>query len=236
MRYYGPSYKIKCIQNTEGKMAVGKIRKLSEARMRPIRDEVYLQIRKAIIRGDYKPNEKLQEEDLAEQLGTSRTPVREALRKLESEKLVTYYPHRGTVVSEVSDDEIEDLFVVRTLIESLIARRAAVRATPADIGRLISCLEKAESSSEPDEILSSVDAFNEMIFRISGAEQLTSLNRRVREHLQRLLVSNHLEPERREQAAAEHKKIVEALAANDPDLAEKYTKEHMTNAPRKVKD
>lgn len=235
MRYYGAGYKIKCIQNTEGKMAVGKIRKLSEARMRPIRDEVYLQIRKAIIRGDYKPNEKLQEENLAEQLGTSRTPVREALRKLESEKLVTYYPHRGTVVSGVSDDEIDDLFAVRTLIESLIARRAAVRAAPADINRLISCHEKAESSNDPDEILNSVDAFNETIFRISGAEQLTSLNRRVREYLQRILVSNHLEPERRTQAAAEHKKIIEALAANDPDLAEKYTREHLTNAPRKLK-
>lgn len=215
---------------------MGKIRKLSEARKRPIRDEVFFQIRKAIIRGDYKPGEKLQEEDLAEQLGTSRTPVREALRKLESEKLVTYYPHRGTVVSEISNDEIDELFAVRALIEVLIARRAAVKATPDDIKKLRAYLEKAECSDDTDLILNSVEAFNEKIFQISGAERLTDLNRRIREYLQRLLISSHTEPRRKAEAAAEHMKIVEALEAGDPDLAEKYTREHMKNAPKIMKD
>lgn len=214
---------------------MGKIRKLSEARKRPIRDEVFFQIRKAIIRGDYKPGEKLQEEDLAEQLGTSRTPVREALRKLESERLVTYYPHRGTVVSEISNDEIDELFAVRTLIEVLIARRAAVKATPDDIKKLRAYLEKTECGDDTDVILDSVEAFNEKIFQISGAERLTDLNRRIREYLQRLLISSHTEPRRKAEAAAEHMKIVEALEAGDPDLAEKYTREHMKNAPKIMK-
>lgn len=214
---------------------MGKVRKLPEARKRTIRDEVFYQIRKAIIRGDYKPGEKMQEEDLAKQLGTSRTPVREALRKLESEKLVTYYPHRGTVVSEVSDDEIDELFAVRTLIETLIARRAAVKAKPGDIKKLREYLEKAESSDNADTALNSIEAFNEKIFQISGAERLADLNRRIREYLQRLLVSNHTEPRRKAEAAAEHLKIVASLEAGDPDLAEKYTKEHLGNTPKTLK-
>lgn len=209
-----------------------KVQKLSEERMRPIRDEVFCLLRKAIIRGDYKPGEKLQEETLAAQLGTSRTPVREALRKLESEKLVTYYPHKGTVVSEISREEVEDMFAVRALSEKLIIRRAAVKAKPEDIRELRQYLEASEAGKDADTILDSIDAFNEKIFEISGAEQLVDINRRIRERLQRVLVSNHLDPVRSAVAHAEHLKIVEALEAGDPDLAEKYTEEHMKNAPK----
>lgn len=212
-----------------------KVQKLSEERMRPIRDEVFCLLRKAIIRGDYKPGEKLQEETLAEQLGTSRTPVREALRKLESEKLVTYYPHKGTVVSEISREEVEDLFAVRALSEKLIIRRAAVKAKPEDIRELRKYLEASEAGKDADTILNSIDAFNEKLFEISGAEQLVDINRRIRERLQRVLVSNHLDPVRSAVAHAEHLKIVEALEAGDPDLAEKYTEEHMNNAPKKFR-
>lgn len=212
-----------------------KVQKLSEERMRPIRDEVFCLLRKAIIRGDYKPGEKLQEETLAEQLGTSRTPVREALRKLESEKLVTYYPHKGTVVSEISREEVEDLFAVRALSEKLIIRRAAVKAKPEDIRELRRYLEASEAGKDADMILDSIDAFNEKLFEISGAEQLVDINRRIRERLQRVLVSNHLDPVRSAVAHAEHLKIVEALEAGDPDLAEKYTEEHIKNAPKRFR-
>lgn len=212
-----------------------KVQKLSEERMRPIRDEVFYLLRKAIIRGDYKPGEKLQEETLAAQLGTSRTPVREALRKLESEKLVTYYPHKGTVVSEISPEEVEDLFAVRALSEKLIVRRAALKAKPEDIRELRRYLEASEAGGDDDAILDAIDAFNEKLFEISGAEQLVDINRRIRERLQRVLVSNHLDPVRSVVAHAEHLKIVEALEAGDPELAEKYTEEHMNNAPKKFR-
>lgn len=215
-----------------GKLSVEKLKKISYAQRCPMRETVYQQLRKAIIRGHYKPNDNLREEDLAKQLGVSRTPVREALRKLESESLVTYYPHRGTVVSEISNDEIDELFAVRTLIEALIARRAAAKATAADIKKLKLCLERAESSDDPDDILNEIETFNETIFQISDAERLTDLGKRIREHLQRLLVSNHPDPDRRAAAAAEHMRIVEALEANDSDLAEKLTREHLTKVPR----
>lgn len=208
------------------------MKKLSAERMRPIRDEVYHRLRQAILRGAYKPGEKLQEVALAEDLGTSRTPVREALRKLEVEKLVTYYPHKGTVVAEVAADEISELHEVRTLLERFIARRAARNARPQDTERLRKILSEAERHEGPDEILEAVEDFNTALFEISGADHLVDLARRIRELLQRVLVSNHLDPTRRAEAHEEHLRIVEALEENNPDKAERYTIEHMNHAPQ----
>lgn len=208
------------------------VTRLSAERMRPIRDEVYHRIRQAILRGTYKPGEKLQEVALAEELGTSRTPVREALRKLEVEKLVIYYPHRGTVVSELPADELAELHQVRTLLERFIARRAARNATPQDIEKLRTILARAKRGEEPDEILEAVEDFNTALFEISRADHLVDLTRRIRELLQRVLVSNHMDPVRRAEAHEEHQRIVEALAANDPDRAEQCTIEHLRRAPQ----
>ncbi len=206
--------------------------RLSVERMRPIRDEVYQRIRKAIIRGVYKPGDRLQEEWLAEELGTSRTPVREALRKLEVERFVTYYPHKGTVVSEVSRDEIEELYQVRQLLEVFIARRAAKNAAPEDIARLRAVLAQEERCVEADDILDAVENFNNALFEISRADSLVDLNRRIREYLQRVTTSNHLNPVRRKQAHGEHLLIIEALEAHDADLAEQRTIEHLNHSPR----
>jgi DNA-binding GntR family transcriptional regulator len=208
------------------------VSKLPAERMRPIRDEVYHRIRQAILRGVYRPGDRLQEEALAEALGTSRTPVREALRKLEVELFVTYYPHKGTVVSSVSPDEIDDLYRVRTVIEVLVTRRAAIRSTPEDTAKLREILALSERCVEPDEILDSVELFNDALFEIADAPSLVDINRRIRELLQRVLASNHLDPARRARAQKEHLRIVGALEANDPDLAEKYTLEHLANSPR----
>ena len=211
---------------------MGVVKKLSEERMRPIRDEVYHRLRQAIIRGVYKPGEKLQEVALAEDLGTSRTPIREALRKLEVENLVTYFPHKGTVVSDVPTDEVEELYQVRTLLERFIARRAAINATPENVKKLRKILAMEELCEAPDEILDAVEQFNATLFEISHAEHLVDLNRRVREMLQRVMANNHLNPERRISAHNEHLKIVDALEKNDPDLAESRTIEHMDHSPR----
>lgn len=196
-----------------------------------MRDIVYSEIRKSIVRGTYKPGEKLQEEKLAEELGVSRTPVREALRKLEVERFVTYYPHRGTVVSSISTDEISDLYKVRCLLERLIVCRAAKNATPTDIEELLSILKKEESAVKPDDILDAVDEFNNTIYNLSNAETLIDLAKKVREFLSRTTASNHLNPIRRQQAHEEHLHIIDALSRNDPDLAEKYTIEHLNRSP-----
>ena len=206
------------------------IEKIALDRMRPIRDEVYLSLRKAILRGVYAPGQRLQEEQLAKELGTSRTPVREALRKLEVEKIVTHYPHRGTVVSEVLSHELEDLYKIRTVIEMIIAKKAAQNATAEDIDQLISLLEREEASTDPDEIIDAVEDYNDAISKIADCPNIGDISAKVRETLSRMIVSSHLNPQRRPDAQKEHRQIVAAIASGDCELAEKLTQQHLTNA------
>ena len=205
------------------------MKKLSIER-RPIRDVVYKQILAGILNGSYKPGEHLREEVLAEELGISSTPVREALRKLEVERLVTHIPRKGSVVSAVPTDEVEDLYRVRQLLEILIIRRAAEKATPKDIQRLRKLLEEEEECVEPDDIFDAMAKFNEALIAVSRADNLMALNKRVRESLRRVMNRNHLDPTRRKQSREEHIRIVDALEAHDADLAEKHTVEHLNQS------
>lgn len=203
--------------------------------MRPIRDEVYSRIRQAIIRGVYQPGDRLQEETLAEQLGTSRTPVREALRKLEIERLVVYYPHRGTVVSEVVTDEIEELYQVRILLETMIAKRAAQNATDEDIEHLRDLLEQSKKMTDSDELLDCIEQFNNYIFEMASCDYLVDLNKRAHDILRRAMTYNALDEERRSGTYTEHCRIVDALSKHDLEAAQQATAEHILASASRIK-
>lgn len=204
--------------------------KLSRKRLRPIRDEVYSILRNNIIMGTYKPGDRLQEEKLADDLGISRTPVREALRKLEIDNLVDYYPHKGTVVSEIAVDELEELFLVRIFIEILINKKAAKNASEKEIKELRDLLEKTEECKNSDKILELVNRFNNSVFELSNSEYLVNLNNSVRESIKRVVTSNALDHERRVSICKEHNNIVDAFEAKDEDLIKKYTIEHIQSS------
>ena len=209
--------------------------KINVNRMLPIRDVIYQNIRKAILRGDYLPGERLMEEQLARELGTSRTPVREAFRKLEVEKIVSYHPHKGVVVSDISMDEIEDLYEIRTLVETIIAKRAALSATPEDVVRLTDILAKEECANDADVILDSIDEFNHTIAEIANRPHMSDLAKKVRETLTRMIISTHLQPQRRPKAQKDHREILAAIASGDSKLAQKLTIRHVKNASRIIK-
>lgn len=197
---------------------------------RPIRDVVYKHILAGILNGTYKPGDRLREETLADDLGVSSTPVREALRKLEVERFVDYYPRKGTVVSEIPSDEVEELYKVRQLLEVLIIRRGAEKATAKDIAKLRKFLTEEENFSEPDDIYEIMVQFNRTLLELSHADNLIALTKRVRESLNRVFNRNYLDPERRRRAHEEHVRIVDALEAHDADLAEKLIVEHLHNS------
>lgn len=197
---------------------------------RPIRDVVYKRLLAGILNGKYKPGDRLREETLAEELGVSSTPVREALRKLEVERFVDYYPRKGTVVSEIPRDEVEELYKVRQLLEVLIIRRSAQNATPKDITKLRKLLASEEMYSEPDDVHEVTVQFNRILLELSRADNLIALMKRVRESLNRVFNRNYLDPERRRRAREEHVRIVDALEAHDADLAEKLIVEHLHNS------
>ena len=208
--------------------------KINVDRMLPIRDIVYQSIRKAILRGDYLPGERLMEERLARNLGTSRTPVREALRKLEVEKIVSHNPHKGVVVSEISMDEIENLYEIRTLVETIIAKHAARNATPEDITRLTELMDMEESATDPDVIADCIDKCHCVIAEIADCPQIADLARIIRETLGRMIALTH--SKRRPEAQKEHREIVAAIAAGDSELAQKLTGRHVKNASLMIRN
>ncbi|MCL2568147.1 MAG: GntR family transcriptional regulator [Oscillospiraceae bacterium] len=206
------------------------MKKIESHRMQPIRDVVYQQIRKAILRGDLRPGERLAEEQLASEMGTSRTPVREALRKLEVEKMVRYHPHKGVVIAEIPADEIGDIYEIRANVEALLAKHAARNATPEDIKHLCVLLDKAETATTPEAVSDYIDQYNHMLSKIADAPVLEGLAKSLRETLCRMLVATYLKPVRRPEAQREHREIVTAIAMGNEALAYQLTIQHIQNA------
>ena len=198
--------------------------------MRPIRDEAYEVIKKNILRGIYKPKQRLKETELAAMLGVSRTPVREAMRKLEIDGLIEYKPQRGTVVADFDINEIVEIYEVRSVIEVLIMKRAAKAISDELIKKLEKNIERFKKEEKDEAILDLADEFNELIYEASQCKKLVDLMRHTREYFKRVRISNHTDPERRESAISEHEKILMALKKRDILLAEKYALEHIKNS------
>ncbi|MFZ4814136.1 MAG: GntR family transcriptional regulator [Phototrophicaceae bacterium] len=121
-------------------------------------------IRLAILQGKFRPGDKLDQTDLAQELNVSRSPVREALSILTAEDLVTHYPHRGTVVKERSVTELEELLFIRKLLEGAAARRAAPIMTDAQLQNLANIIEEAEQSDDVKRVLHLNNMFHSSIY------------------------------------------------------------------------
>ena len=191
---------------------------------------IYETIREAIQIGRYAPGHRLVADDLAQEFGTSRMPVREALQRLENAGLVSITPHRGAVVSEFSEQEIVEVYHIRAVLEGLAVRLAAPRLSPADYDRLNALIDDMASTgtAEPDldQLLRINRDFHEVIWQAAQAPRLHDL-------LENLYAASHrfrnlsiLLPGRLEQIVQEHRRIAQALAAGDTAAAERFANEH----------
>jgi DNA-binding GntR family transcriptional regulator len=212
-----------------------KVPKLKMDSYQPLRDVIFETLRKAIVSGDIKPGERLMEVSLANQMGVSRTPVREAIRRLEAEGLVTMTPRKGTHVSELSVKDIMDVLEVRTVLDKLATELAAKRMQPAQLKALetvhkqyIACVEKENMEGA---IKKDVE-FHDMIYAASGNPRLVAVAGSLREHIYRFRViymsgSSLIA----ENVLNEHEEILAALkdAQNNvaSDLAEKHIRNQM---------
>lgn len=194
-------------------------------------DEVHRELLRRFITGQLGPGERLPEIALAEQLGVSRTPVREALRRLAGEGLVVLVPNGGARVVAPTRLELEETFEVRCEMECLAARKAAKRITPAQL-----CLME-EQAQEEDRIIRDWDVeayvkantvFHRIIAEASGNSVLVEYleNMLARTFAYMVFVQAFLASERNP-SVGEHQAIVEALRARDPDEAERLIKHHI---------
>lgn len=206
---------------------------------KPLRELVFESLRDAIMAGKLKPGERLMEIQLAEDLGVSRTPVREAIRKLELEGFVVMIPRKGAYVAGISMKDIADVFEIRGALEGLAASLAAERATEEEIEEMERELVRISDCIEQDDLgaLVQVDTdFHAILFRASRNDRLIQILSHLREQIQRFRTASLARPGRNRIALDEHKEIVEALSKRDPDLSRARAMEHIENAENSMMD
>ena len=199
---------------------------------KPLREIVFESMRDAILNGVLKPGERLMEIQLAEELGVSRTPVREAIRKLELENFVVMIPRKGAYVAGVSLKDVADVFEIRSALEGLAAGLAAERVTDEELEQMEQALlfrgNEAEISLE--QIVKSDTDFHALVYRASRNERLIQILENLREQIQRFRSTSLAVPGRNKLAIEEHRMIVEALRNHDSEAAQSLAMAHIVTA------
>ena len=205
------------------------INKLNLDDYKPLREVVFENIRKAIIEGVLKPGERLMEIQLSEQLGVSRTPVREAIR-IELEGLVVMLPRKGAYVANISKKDLMDILEVRVGLEGLAAYCATDRMTKDHIKKLETIskeLEEAVYKNDVETMLAKDEEFHTLIFEATGNKRLISMMINIWETVYRFRLMYMSDYSSAVNIVDEHKKIIEAFKKGKANLAEKLAKEHI---------
>lgn len=198
----------------------------------PLRDVVFNTLRQAIIKGDLKPGERLLEIQLADKLGVSRTPVREAIRKLELEGLVTMVPRRGTTVLGITKKHLKDVLEIRSALEELALELACRRVTPEqyeELVRLEALLEAKQDSDNAFELSDIDEKFHEQIYQATNNPRLIQLLANLREQMYRYRLEYMKAKDKRPRLIQEHQQIIKALKNNDSKAGRKAIYDHIVN-------
>ena len=175
----------------------------------PLRDVVFNTLRQAILKGELKPGERLLEIALAERLGVSRTPVREAMRKLEQEGLVVMIPRRGAQVASITEKDLNDVLEVRITLENMAEKTKAE-------GNLVRLAETDV-------------AFHEIIYQASDNKRLNQVLNNLREQMYRYRVEYLKEEQTRNLLVSEHEELVKAIREGDVQKAQDISFHHLEN-------
>ena len=191
---------------------------------------VFHTIREDILNGKYQANEELKEKSIGEEMGVSRTPVREALRQLELEGLVHIIPNKGAFVENVTLKDIKDIYEIRSLLEGLCARWAANNITKEQLEELEETVFLSDfhfSKENWDQMVELDNRFHEIVYEACGSKELTRVLRDYHHYLQRIRKITLEQKTRARASMDEHCKIAEALKARDAAEAERCASIHI---------
>ena len=197
---------------------------------RPLREIVYEQLKRQILTGRITPGTRMMEVELADEMGVSRTPVREAIRKLEKEGLVTIEPRRGAYASDISVKDMVDTLEVREDLEGLAAALAAERMTEEQIDELVKITEgysEAILNSDTEKIIHYDEKFHKHIVSCSGNKTLIQLSEIVQELALRFRYIYYDDFSRYENMPVEHRQIIAAITSGDADTARMSADSHV---------
>jgi DNA-binding GntR family transcriptional regulator len=203
----------------------------------PLRDLVFNTLREAILKGDFAPGERLMEKQLAERMGVSRTPIREAIRKLELEGLVIMVPRKGAEVAKVTNKDIIDVLEVRATLEALAVRLACKKMSDAELNELVEVNEEfriAAAQKDVETIINKDVEFHDIIFHSSDNEKLIQIINNLREQIYRFRVEYIYKMEDYNQLVQEHDEIVNAMKERRGLDASVIALQHIENQEKSV--
>lgn len=210
----------------------GKLSKINLNDYKPLREVIFNTLREAIIVGELKPGERLMEVQLAEKMGVSRTPVREAIRKLELEGLVEMLPRKGAHVADLSVKDIMDVLEVRSTLDGLASSLSATRITEDEVKELKHVQGQFINYVEKDNLQGSIKKdveFHDIIYRSSRNDKLIQITSNLREQIQRFRVIYIKDYSSTRELIREHAEIVDAIAGRDPEAAQRAAQKHIKN-------
>lgn len=196
-------------------------------RHQTLREKILETIREAILKGTLKPGEKVAEPELAERFGISRTPIREAFRQLESEGYLTVIPRKGAVVAALSEQDVQEFYAIKSILEGYAAELAATRLSEKDIERLQAINEKLKELAADGDVKAFFRAhgeFHDLFVRAAGNHKLAELIHQLGMKFNRLRMASLSVQGRMDISVAEHERLIEAFKNQDGDQAENLVK------------
>lgn len=206
-----------------------------EHRSISIADQIFEKLERDILSGKYARGELLSEQRLSAELGVSRTPVREAIRRLEQEKLMEDAP-RGMIVVGISREDMMDMYEIRLQLEGPMARRAALNISDEQLKQMRDTLDlqyyycERQHSDSSDQIKNLDSRFHELLYSAGGSRAFYDVLSRLHKRITKFRMASISRQSRALESIREHEAILEALAAHDPDRAEEAALLHTRNA------
>ena len=198
----------------------------------PLRDVVFNTLRRAIITGEFAPGERLMEISLANRLGVSRTPVREAIRKLELEGLVIMIPRKGAQVAKITEKSLRDVIEIRCVLEEFAASLACERITEEGKEKLKEAHQQFVDTVQSRDILDIVEKdekFHDAIFQATSNDKLITIINNLREQFYRYRMEYVRDIEQHSVLVTEHENLLHAIFNHDSETAKQIMRTHLKN-------
>lgn len=204
-----------------------------------LRGRVFTKLREDILSGRYHESEELKENTIGIELGVSRTPVREALRQLELEGLVTMIPNKGAYVTGITSKDIHDIYIIRSYLEGLCAKWACENITEAQIEALDEVLYLSDfhaRRSHNDQLVELDNKFHDLIYKASGSKILNHVLSDFHHYVERIRKITLAAPARASKSSQEHAAILDAIRKRDSVLAEELAHEHIMSTIKNISE